>query len=192
VRERIREQGGEAALANIQPDQLMRPESVAEAYWDLHCQPRDAWTFEHEIRPYAENGDPMKRVEFHFDFGSSNAYLSHVVIPRIEQRTGTKFEYVPILLGGIFKLTNNRSPVESFAGVRNKLEYQRLETERFIRRHGIRTFRWNPFFPVNTLTLMRGAIAARRLGVFERYVDLIFEHMWSQPKKMDDVELLRG
>lgn len=133
----------------------------------------------------------MKRVEFHFDFGSMNAYLSHVVIPRIEERTGAKFEYVPILLGGIFKLTNNRSPVESFAGVRNKLEYQRLETERFIRRHRITAFQWNPFFPVNTLTLMRGAIAAKRLGVFERYVDVVFENMWSQPKKMDDVEVCR-
>lgn len=54
VRNRIREHGGEDAVANIQPDQLMRPESVADAYWDLYRQPRDAWTFEHEIRPYAE------------------------------------------------------------------------------------------------------------------------------------------
>ena len=55
-------------------------------------------------------------VEFHFDFGSPNAYLSHKVVPQIEQRTGVKFEYVPILLGGVFKLTNNRSPAESLAG----------------------------------------------------------------------------
>jgi 2-hydroxychromene-2-carboxylate isomerase len=125
-------------------------------------------------------------VEFHFDFGSPNAYLSHVVIPRIEQRTGAKFAYVPILLGGVFKLTNNRSPVESYAGVRNKLPYERLETQRFIRKHGIEDFQFNPFFPVNTLALMRGAIAAQRLGVFERYVDEMFRHMWTQPKDMDD------
>ena len=125
-------------------------------------------------------------VEFHFDFGSPNAYLSHVVIPRIEQRTGAKFAYVPILLGGVFKLTNNRSPVESYAGVRNKLPYEQLETQRFIHKHGIENFQFNPFFPVNTLALMRGAIAAQRLGVFERYVDEMFRHMWAQPKDMDD------
>jgi 2-hydroxychromene-2-carboxylate isomerase len=126
------------------------------------------------------------RVEFHFDFGSPNAYLSHVVIPGIEQRTGAKFVYVPILLGGMFKLTNNRSPVESFAGVRNKLPYERLETERFIKKHGIANYQFNPFFPVNTLALMRGAVAAQRLGVFERYVSEMFRHMWEQPKDMDD------
>jgi 2-hydroxychromene-2-carboxylate isomerase len=126
------------------------------------------------------------RVEFHFDFGSPNAYLSHVVIPQIEQRTGAKFVYVPILLGGVFKLTNNRSPVESYSGVRNKLPYERLETERFIKKHGITQYQFNPFFPVNTLALMRGAVAAQRLGVFERYVGEMFRHMWEQPKDMDD------
>jgi 2-hydroxychromene-2-carboxylate isomerase len=132
------------------------------------------------------------RVEFHFDFGSPNAYLSHLIIPQIEQRTGVKFEYVPILLGGVFKLTNNRSPVESYAGIRNKLPYEQLETQRFIRKHAIATFQFNPFFPVNTLALMRGAIGAQRLGVFAHYVDEMFRHMWAQPKKMDDPEVLRA
>ncbi|HKS54186.1 MAG TPA: 2-hydroxychromene-2-carboxylate isomerase [Steroidobacteraceae bacterium] len=132
------------------------------------------------------------RVEFHFDFGSPNAYLSHVIIPRIEQRTGAKFEYVPILLGGVFKLTNNRSPVESYAGIRNKLQYEHLETQRFIRKHGITSYTFNPFFPVNTLALMRGAIAAQRMGVFTHYVDQMFRHMWAQPKKMDDPEVVRA
>jgi 2-hydroxychromene-2-carboxylate isomerase len=134
----------------------------------------------------------MKTAQFHFDFGSPNAYLSHVVIPAIEQRTGAKFEYVPILLGGIFKLTNNRSPIESFAGVRNKLEYQRLEIDRFVRRHAITRFRFNPFFPVNTLALMRGAIAAQKLGVAERYIDCVFDAMWGEPKKMDDTDVIRA
>lgn len=132
----------------------------------------------------------MKRVEFHFDVGSPNAYLSHLVIPAIEARTGVQFAYIPVLLGGIFKLTNNRSPMESFAGVRNKLEYQKLETERFIRRHKISRFRFNPHFPVNTLMLMRGAVAAQRLGVFERYVACVFDSMWDEPKKMDDVAVV--
>ena len=133
----------------------------------------------------------MAQAEFHFDFGSPNAYLAHLVIPQIEQRTSAKFEYVPVLLGGVFKLTGNRSPAETLAGIKNKPEYERLETARFIKRHGITCFRPNPFFPVNTLTIMRGAIAAQMLGVFERYVDEIYRHMWSEPKKLDDPVVLR-
>jgi 2-hydroxychromene-2-carboxylate isomerase len=134
----------------------------------------------------------MVKAEFHFDFGSPNAYLCHLVLPEVEARTGVAFEYVPILLGGVFKLTNNRSPAESLAGIRNKPEYERLEMQRFLRRHGITRFRMNPFFPVNTLTLMRGAIAAGSLGVFERYVDEVFRNMWEEPRKMDDPLVLRA
>jgi 2-hydroxychromene-2-carboxylate isomerase len=134
----------------------------------------------------------MPKVEFLFDFGSPNAYLSHLVIPEIEKRQGVTFEYVPILLGGVFKLTNNRSPAETNAGVRNKPDYQKLETERFITQHGITRYRHNPFFPVNTLMIMRGAVAARKLGIFERYVDEVYRHMWVDPKKMDDPTVLRA
>ena len=134
----------------------------------------------------------MAKVEFHFDFGSPNAYLAHLVIPEIEQRTGAKFEYVPVLLGGVFKMTNNRSPAESMAGIKNRLEYEALERERFVRRHNITQFKWTPFFPVNTLLIMRGAIAAQLDGVFERYVDEMFRHMWAEPKKMDDPEVVRS
>jgi 2-hydroxychromene-2-carboxylate isomerase len=134
----------------------------------------------------------MANVEFHFDFGSPNAYLSHLVIPRIEQRTGATFAYVPILLGGVFRLTNNRSPAESFQGIKNKLEYQNLEMQRFIRRHAITRFTFNPFFPVNTLMIMRGAVAAQMEGVFARYVDEVFRHMWADPKKMDDPAVARA
>jgi len=131
-------------------------------------------------------------VEFHFDFGSPNAYLAHLIIPELEQRTGAPFEYVPVLLGGVFKLTNNRSPIESFHGVKNKLEYGRIEMRRFIRRHGITRFAMNPFFPVNTLLVMRGAIAAQTEGVFDRYVDAVFGHMWAEPKKMDHPAVARA
>ena len=110
----------------------------------------------------------------------------------IEQRTGAKFEYVPVLLGGVYKLTGNRSPAESLVGIKNKPDYERLETARFIKRHSITSFRQNPFFPVNTLTIMRGAIAAQRLDVFEHYVDEIYRHMWSEPKKLDDLAVLRA
>jgi 2-hydroxychromene-2-carboxylate isomerase len=124
-----------------------------------------------------------------FDVGSPNAYLSHQAIPAIEQRTGTKFEFVPILLGGIFKATNNKSPAESLAGIRNKREFHALETERFVKRFKVQPYVWNPFFPVNTLNLMRAAIAAQTEGVFEKYVAAAFHHMWREPKKMDDPEV---
>ena len=127
--------------------------------------------------------------QFLFDFGSPNAFLSHEAIPAIEQRAGVTFEYVPVLLGGIFKATNNKSPAETLAGVKNKPEFQTLETERFVKRFNVRPYVWNPFFPVNTLNLMRAAVAAQLEGVFEKYVDAAFHHMWVEPKKMDDPEV---
>jgi len=130
-------------------------------------------------------------VQFMFDFGSPNAYLAARVIPDIERRTATKFDYVPALLGGIYKLTGNSSPADYLKGVRNKPDYMALETERFIRRHGITTFRRNPFFPVNTLQLMRGAVAAESEGVFWPYFQAVYRHMWEEPKKMDDPGVMR-
>jgi 2-hydroxychromene-2-carboxylate isomerase len=127
--------------------------------------------------------------QFMFDFGSPNAFLSHEAIPAIEQRIGMKFEYVPILLGGIFKATNNKSPVESLAGIKNKREFHAIETDRFVKRFQVKPYTFNPFFPVNTLNLMRAAIAAQMEGVFEKYVDATFHHMWAEPKKMDDPEI---
>ena len=134
----------------------------------------------------------MPAPEFHFDFGSPNAYLAHRVIPAIEQRIGARFDYVPVLLGGVFKATNNRSPAEAFRDIRNKREFAELETRRFLARHGIADFRRNPFFPVNTLLIMRGAVAARQAGCFERYVDVVFRHMWSEPKKLDEPDVVRA
>jgi 2-hydroxychromene-2-carboxylate isomerase len=132
------------------------------------------------------------KVEFQFDFGSPNAYLAEIAIPGIEKRTGVKFDYVPVLLGGIYKATNNRSPFESLRGIKNKPEYQALETQRFIRRHHITKFTPNPFFPVNTLMLMRGAVAARFENMFDPYFRAAYHHMWVEPKKMDDLETLRS
>jgi 2-hydroxychromene-2-carboxylate isomerase len=131
-------------------------------------------------------------VEFLFDFGSPNAYLAHKVIPEIERRTGERFEYVPVLLGGIFKLTGNKPPMIAFGGIKNKMDYEMLETRRFIARHGLMQFQFNPNFPVNTLTLMRMAVAAQASGDLPRYVDATFHHMWEAPKKMDDPEVIRS
>jgi 2-hydroxychromene-2-carboxylate isomerase len=131
------------------------------------------------------------KVEFMFDFGSPNAYLAEIAIPGIEQRTSAKFEYVPVLLGGIYKATGNMSPFDSLRGIKNKPEYQALETRRFIRRHNVTKFRLNPFFPVNTLMLMRCAVASQLEGVFEPYFRAAYHHMWEEPKKMDDPEVFR-
>lgn len=130
------------------------------------------------------------KVEFLFDFGSPNAYLCHKVIPSIEARTGAVFEYVPILLGGLFKLANNRSPGEAFAGIPNKLAYDRLEITRFVSRHGLSRYKVNPHFPVNTLKIMRGACAAQKLDCLKAYVEAVYAAMWEDGKNMDDVSVI--
>lgn len=124
--------------------------------------------------------------EFLFDFGSPNAYLAHKVIPQIEARTGATFAYVPVLLGGVFKLTGNQPPMVAFGGVKNKLAYEQLEMRRFIETHGLTQFQFNPHFPINTVAIMRGAVAAKEMGVLVPYVDAVFHHIWEAPKKMDD------
>src|SRR6201985_1151249 len=133
---------------------------------------------------------PLK-AEFHFDFGSPNAYLAELALPDIERRTGVKFGYVPVLLGGVYKATGNMSPFDSLRGIKNKPEYNALETQRFLRRHNIAKFTPNPFFPVNTLMLMRGAVAAQFEGMFEPYFRAAYHHMWVEPKKMDDPQIFR-
>jgi 2-hydroxychromene-2-carboxylate isomerase len=132
------------------------------------------------------------KAEFLFDFGSPNAFLAHRVIPHIEKRTGVKFAYKPVLLGGIFKATGNQSPMQAFGHIKNKLAYEQLETQRFIRSHGISDFKFNPFFPVNTLNLMRMAVAAQNEGILPRYMDAVFHHMWIAPKKMDDPDVVKA
>lgn len=126
-------------------------------------------------------------VQFLFDFGSPNAYFCHKVLPALEQRTGVKVEYVPILLGGLFKLSNNRSPVASTADIPNKRAYDMLEIQRFVKRHDLNQYKFNPFFPVNTLGIMRGAVAAQQLGRFEAYVDTVYAAMWEQGRNMGDL-----
>ncbi|MFV0276027.1 MAG: 2-hydroxychromene-2-carboxylate isomerase [Parahaliea sp.] len=128
-------------------------------------------------------------LEFLYDFGSPNAYLAHRVLPAIEQRLGRRFDYVPVLLGGVFKLTGNRSPMEANAGIANKMDYEWLEMRRFITRHGLDgQFQLNPHFPVNTLQIMRGAVAARRRepALYQRYIDTVFNAMWRDGQKMDE------
>jgi len=139
--------------------------------------------------------DPTMRpvsIQFLFDFGSPNAYLSHRVIPAIEARTGATFEYVPILLGGLFKQSNNRSPAEAFADIPKKRAYDELEVRRFVEKHRLARFRANPHFPVNTLKMMRGAVAAQALDCFAPYVEAMFVAMWEQGLDMDRPEEIEG
>ncbi len=132
----------------------------------------------------------MSTVDFIFDFGSPNAYLAYRVLPGIVERAGASMNIVPCLLGGIFKATGNQSPMAAFAGVKGKLDYDRLETERFIARHGLSEFRFNPHFPLNTLLIMRGLVAAEAAGDKQRYLDTVAAAVWEREKKMDDPEVV--
>ena len=128
-------------------------------------------------------------VDFIFDFASPNAYLTHRVIPEIEERTGATFNYIPCLLGGIFKATGNQAPMLAFADIKGKLDYDRLEMQRYIARHKLDKFELNPHFPVNTLILMRGAIAVNKAGRLAEYIEAGTCAMWEQGLKMDDPDV---
>jgi 2-hydroxychromene-2-carboxylate isomerase len=132
----------------------------------------------------------MATIDFIFDFGSPNGYLAWKVLPGIAERTGASVNLIPCLLGGIFKATNNRSPVEAFGEVKGKLAYEALETRRFVAKHGLSRYRQNPHFPVNTLLIMRGLIAARRIGVGDAYLEAVLRAMWEDGEKMDDPQVV--
>ena len=132
----------------------------------------------------------MPSLEFHFDFASPNAYLAHRVIPKVEKRLGARFEYVPILLGGVFKATNNVPPMVSMQGIENKAQYMQVETRRFLKLYNTQAYAPNPHFPVNTLHLMRGAVFTLDTDYFERYVEEVFKHMWREPKNMGDLQVI--
>ena len=131
-----------------------------------------------------------KRLEFIFDFGSPNAYLAYRALPPILARTGAELAITPCLLGGLFKLTGNQAPLVAFAGVKGKNEYEKLEIKRFIAKHGLTKFRMNPHFPVNTLMLMRGLVAARLRGEEAAYLEMGLQGLWEEGLKLDDKEVL--
>ena len=133
----------------------------------------------------------MVDFKFIFDFGSPKTYLVYKLLSGIEKRTNIKAEFVPVLLGGIFKLTNNVSPIESFKTVPAKGKYDDLDTARFVKKHNI-AFNFNSNFPINTLNLMRGAIYAQENEIFDKYVEVVFKSMWVDNKKMDDLEVIQS
>lgn len=128
----------------------------------------------------------MPDIEFIFDFASPNAYLTHKVLPPMAEEAGVHLRYSLCLLGGIFKLTNNQAPMLAFANIDNKLKYERLEFMRFIQRHGLDAFQWNPHFPVTTVLLMRGALVAEEEGNLMPYIEAGLSAMWEDGANMAD------
>jgi 2-hydroxychromene-2-carboxylate isomerase len=130
-----------------------------------------------------------KTLDFIFDFASPNAYFVYKALPPILERTNAQLNVIPCLLGGLFKATGNQAPMLAFQGVRGKLEYDQLEIRRFVEKHALHHFKLNPHFPVNTLLLMRGAIAAQNSGQLEEYIEAGLSSMWEQELKMDEPEV---
>ena len=129
-------------------------------------------------------------IEFIFDFGSPNAYLAYHALPPILERTGARLVINPCLLGGIFKATGNLAPAIAFGPIKGKFEYEMLEIRRFIAKHRFDKFRLNPHFPVNTLMLMRGLVAAQEAGASAAYLEMGLAGMWEEGLKLDDKEVL--
>lgn len=134
----------------------------------------------------------MSNLDFIFDFASPNAYLSHKVMPQIAERTGATINYIPCLLGGIFKATNNQAPMIAFGNIKGKLEYDRLEMQRFVKKHALDKFSMNPHFPINTLLIIRGAVAMDMQGQLMPYIEAVIKAMWEEGKKMDDPEVVHA
>lgn len=134
----------------------------------------------------------MKKIDFYFDFASPNGYLSLQALKKYQAAMDLEINYIPVLLGGIFKLTNNQPPMIAFGEVKGKLEYENLEMKRFIDFHQLSNFKMNPHFPVITLMLMRGALAAQQEGFLEEYINKMSVEMWENEKKLDDPDELKA
>jgi 2-hydroxychromene-2-carboxylate isomerase len=132
-----------------------------------------------------------KTFEFLFDFGGPNSYLAHKLLPDLCARTGVIAIYTPILLGGLFKMTNNQAPLFRYADTPAKRDYEMLEFNRFIQAHNI-PFKMNPNFPMNSLTLMRGAVAAQHLDCFMPYVEAIMAAMWEDGANAGEMDVVAG
>lgn len=124
-----------------------------------------------------------------YDFGSPNAYLVHKCLPDIARRCDAEVVYRPILIGGVFKATNNQPPLMAFANIPGKVDYIRVEMARFLERHKV-AFKFNPQFPVNTLNVMRAAVFSTGKNWEKKYIDAVFEAMWVDGKDMSNLEII--
>ena len=131
-------------------------------------------------------------VDFIFDVASPNTYFAHKLVPDFEKRTGVKFNYIPCLLGGIHKLSNNQPPFIAYADCKNKSDYQMIEVERFVKQHQLSKYKFNSHFPPVTIQVQRGAIAAQELGIFNEYFECVIAAMWENDKNISDIEILQG
>lgn len=131
-----------------------------------------------------------KTFEFLFDFGGPNSYLAHKVLPELCRETDATVTYVPILLGGLFKITNNQAPMIRYAETPAKRDYEMIEFNRFVTAHNI-PFKMNPNFPINSLHLMRGAVAAQHLNCFMPYVEAIMAAMWEDGLNTGDPAVVK-
>ena len=132
----------------------------------------------------------MVKIKFVYDIASPNGYLCHKVIPDFEAKHSVKFDYFICLLGGIHKLSNNTSPMIAYAEIPNKNSYFGKEIERFVKFHKIEGFQMNPHFPVNTLTMQRGALVAEEKGILMDYVDVMAKGMWEEQINLGDKDIL--
>ena len=132
----------------------------------------------------------MVKIKFVYDIASPNGYLCHKVIPNFEEKYSVKFDYLICLLGGIHKLSNNTSPMIAYAEIPNKNSYFSNEIQRFIKFHKIENFQMNPHFPINTLTIQRGALVAEEMGILMDYVDVMAKGMWEEKINLGDKDIL--
>ncbi len=128
-----------------------------------------------------------KTVEFLFDVGSPTAYLAWTQLPKICTETGATLVRIPMLLGGVFQATGNVSP----AAVPAKGSYMTADLGRFAQRYGV-PFTHNPFFPINTLVLMRAAVGVQMRSPerFDAYLKAVFNALWVEQKNLNDPALL--
>lgn len=131
-----------------------------------------------------------KSIDFIFDFGSPNCYLAYKALESFPAISAAEVNMIPCLLGGVFKATGNQPPMAAFAGVKGKLDYEMLEMRRFCTAHGLENFVFNPHFPINTLALMRGLIAAQINDCEEQYIEAVLAAMWEDGKDMNDPEII--
>jgi 2-hydroxychromene-2-carboxylate isomerase len=125
-------------------------------------------------------------IDFYYDLASPNAYLANQVLVPMASRYEATINYLPVLLGGVFKATKNQAPWITFAPVKEKMAYGQIEMQRFIDKHGLTRFSFNPHFPLNTLLLARGAVAAQAAGQLEAYIRAGEALVWEAGLKMDD------
>ena len=124
-----------------------------------------------------------RTLEFYFDYGSPYSYLADTQVEAIAQRSGATLVRKPMLLGGVFKATGNHSPAE----LPQKSKWSGFDMPLWARHYGV-PFQRNPFFPVNTLALMRGAAAAQIDGTFERYHPAVYKAMWVDGRNPNDMK----